>query len=366
MLHEFVNLHRDEIIRRCRAKAAARSVYEIVPAEIEHGVPLFLDQLVTALRLGASGSPEISGSALLYGRDVLAQGMSLSQVVHGYGDVCQSIAELALETNAPISTNEFRMLSGCLDGAIAGAVTEYGREGEQARALAASTPTGENEQIGLLAHELRDLLHTLTMAFDVVKSGHVGITGSTSRVIDRSLQRARDLIARSLAGVRLNVGVEHLEAFPVTAFIEELMTAGGLQASIRGIRLIQAGSGDDAIVQADHQILTTALMNLLHNALKFSRPHTTVTLRVLTTADRVLIEIHDECGGLPDRDVEELFRPFQQRHENRTGLGLGLVFTRKAVEAIGGSVTARNIPLAGCIFSVDLPRVLVAAAALSH
>ena len=52
----------------------------------------------------------------------------MSQVVHDYGDVFQAITELAVETRAPISTEDFRALNRCLDDAIAGAVTEYGRE----------------------------------------------------------------------------------------------------------------------------------------------------------------------------------------------------------------------------------------------
>jgi hypothetical protein len=52
----------------------------------------------------------------------------VSQVVHDYGDVCQAITELAGEMDAPISTEDFRTLNRCLDDAIAGAVTEYGRE----------------------------------------------------------------------------------------------------------------------------------------------------------------------------------------------------------------------------------------------
>ena len=55
----------------------------------------------------------------------------MSEVVHDYGDVCQSITELAVEVNAPISTDDFRMLNRCLDDAIAVAVTEYGRERNQ-------------------------------------------------------------------------------------------------------------------------------------------------------------------------------------------------------------------------------------------
>ena len=126
MLYEFIERNREEIIRRCRAKVSVRSAPSPTEAEIDRGIPLFLDQLANALRLRLPSSQEMANSAVTHGGDLLRQGFTVSQVVHDYGDVCQSITELALETNAPISTDDFRMLNGCLDNAIAGAVTEYG------------------------------------------------------------------------------------------------------------------------------------------------------------------------------------------------------------------------------------------------
>src|SRR6202521_4001149 len=120
MLHEFVTAHREEIISRCRAKVATRSSPPPTRAEIDHGVPLFLNELVDELRLGVSPNPEIAKTAIQHGHDLLRQGFTVSQVVHDYGDVCQSITDLAVETEAPISTEDFRMLNGCLDNAIAG------------------------------------------------------------------------------------------------------------------------------------------------------------------------------------------------------------------------------------------------------
>jgi hypothetical protein len=131
VLHEFIAVNRDEIIQRCRAKVATRLIPPPTEVEIDHGVPVFLEQLRNALRLGETTSPEISKSAIRHGHDLLRQGFTVSQVVHDYGDVCQAITELAVETNAPISTNDFRTLNRCLDDAIAGAVTQYGRERNQ-------------------------------------------------------------------------------------------------------------------------------------------------------------------------------------------------------------------------------------------
>ena len=128
MLHEFIAVQP----RRDHQAVQGESGHEVgvrrrPTAEIDHGVPVFLDQLVDALRLGLTSSPEIGRSAVQHGHDLLLQGFTVSQVVHDYGDVCQAITELAVEMNAPISTDDFRTLNRCLDDAIAGAVTEYGR-----------------------------------------------------------------------------------------------------------------------------------------------------------------------------------------------------------------------------------------------
>jgi hypothetical protein len=182
-LDEFIGTNRDEIILRCRAKVATRSAPPPSDAEIDHGVPLFLDQLVDELRHGLSKTHEISKGAVQHGHDLLVQGFTISQVVHGYGDVCQSITDLAVELRAPISTEDFRTLNRCLDDAIAGAVTEYSR----AQAL-----TGDGESEGL-----RGLADTALTAFDVLQTGNVGVGGSTGAVLHRSLKKIRALADRT-------------------------------------------------------------------------------------------------------------------------------------------------------------------------
>jgi hypothetical protein len=362
MLHEFIAVNREEIIRRCRAKVARRSVPPPTEAEIDHGVPVFLDQLVNALRLGLISSPEIGKSAVQHGHDLLLQGFTVSQVVHGYGDVCQSITELAVERNAPISTDDFRMLNQCLDEAIAGAVTEYGRERNQAT-LDGETARGA-ERLGFLAHELRNLTNTAIFAFEVLKTGNVGVAGSTGTVLHRSLMGIRTLIGRSLDEVRLTQGLRNREQFLVSGFIEELARAAILEAHSRGIKLTVIPVVEDGVaIEADRQVLAAVVGNLLQNAFKFTQPRTTVTLRVGASAERVLIEVQDECGGLLGGSVNELFRPFEQRNVDLTGLGLGLAFSRWGVEANNGRIYARNLPDKGCVFTVDLPRLPVPAVA---
>jgi signal transduction histidine kinase len=188
----------------------------------------------------------------------------------------------------------------------------------------------------------------------------VGISGNTSAVLQRSLTAARALIARSLAEVRLTQSLQHREQLSVAAFIEEAAAAAALETRVRATFIVMPVE-DDAVILADRQVLAAVLANLLQNAFKFTRPGTTVTLRVRTNADRVLIEVEDECGGLLTENPAELFRPFERQSTNRTGLGLGLAFSRWGTEANDGRIHARNLPGCGCVFTVDLPRVQVPA-----
>jgi signal transduction histidine kinase len=361
MLYELIALNRDEIIRRCRAKVASRAVPAPTKAEIDHGVPVFLDQLGEALRLGLNSTPEIGKSALQHGHDLLLQGFTVSQVVHDYGDICQAITELAVELNAPVSTEDFRMLNRCLDEAIAGAVTQFTRERHQAATDGESAHRGE--RLGFFTHELRNLTNTAIVAFEVLKTGNVGVAGSTGAVLHRSLTGLRALIGRSLAEVRLTQGIQNREQVLVSAFVDEVASAATLDANARGLTLSVSPVEAGLTIEADRQVLAAVVGNLLQNAFKFTRPHSTVMLRVGSSADRVLVEIEDECGGLPGATDQAVFRPFEQRSADRTGLGLGLAFSRWGAEANNGRIHACNLPNKGCIFTVDLPRFHVPALA---
>jgi hypothetical protein len=179
--------------------------------------------------------------------------------VHDYGDVCQSITELAVATDAAISTDDFRMLNGCLDEVKADAVNQYGREGNQF-VLDRETVRG-SERFGFFIHELRNLINTAIVAFGVLKSGNVGVAGSTGTVLHRSLVGVRDLIGRSLAEVRLTQGVQNPKRFLVSGFIDELAPAATLPAE-EGLALRVLPVEDEVAIEADQQVLAAVVMNL--------------------------------------------------------------------------------------------------------
>jgi signal transduction histidine kinase len=352
MLYEFLADNRDGLIARIRAKVAARSAPLPTEEELKNGIPLFLDQLGETLRLSGRPSSAIGASAADHASDLLRMGFTVARVVYDYGDVCQAVTELAVETSAPITVEEFHILNRCIDDAIAEAVTEYGRQREQSIAAA-----GE-ERVAALAHELRNQLSAAMLAFDVLKKGSVGVGGSTGAVLDRSLNGMRDLLDRSFAEIRLDAPRRAHERFSLRELVEEIEVDATLAANARGLQLRVTPVGDGVNIEGDRQILAAAVSNLLQNAFKFSRAHGRVVLSITADLDRVLIGVEDECGGLPPGKAEELFLPYEQRSTDRSGLGLGLSISRKGVEANGGVIRVRDVPGYGCVFTIDLPRLL--------
>jgi signal transduction histidine kinase len=360
MLNEFIAANRERIIDRTRQRMRRRMRSKSSEAKLEHGIPLFLSQLADALTPNVSNSgphsvnpadsKKIGDSAALHGHDLLRHGFNVAQVVHGYGDLCQVITELASELTAPISTEDFRVFNQCLDDAIAGAVTAYGYERERDIAYEGT------ERLGVLAHELRTLLNTAVLSFDVIKKGMVGLGGSTGAIHARSLSGLCALVERSLAQVRLEAGVPSHERISMLEFIEEMEVSAAMQAEGHGLRLTVNSGDSEVMIDADRQLLASAVSNLLHNAFKFTRREGRVSLITRATADRVLIDVCDECGGLPDQKAEELFRPFARGSSEQSGLGLGLSIALDAARANSGDIQVRNIPGKGCVFTLDLPR----------
>jgi signal transduction histidine kinase len=350
MLHEFLTENRTLLIEMTRAKVAKRRSPKPTAEELEKGVPLFLDQLSETLRLSTKHVQLMTVSASMHGGVLHDTGFTIAQVVHDYGDICQAVTELADQTRAPITTDEFRTLNRCLDDAIAEAVTEFVRRRDLAQGR------HESERLGVLAHEIRNSLTAATLAYQQLQSGTVGMTGSTAMILGRSLRDLRDLVDRSLAEVRLEAGAQNKERISISTLLEELEAGAALEASARGIAFSVASAPRELEVEGDRPILMAALFNVLQNAFKFSHADGHVALRTAATAHHVVFEIEDSCGGLPNGKAEDLFRPFTQSSTNRQGVGLGLFITRKGIETFGGSVSVRDLPGKGCAFTIELPR----------
>src|SRR5688572_25497041 len=283
MLHEFLTANYQTLVTRCRSKVARRTGPPPVVADLPHGIPVFLEQVIKTLQLEqvdrSSASQKVSGppepaktpvyseigmAAASHGSALLQQGFTVDQVVHDYGDLCQAITELALELDAPVTVDEFHTLNRCLDNAIADAVTEFGRQRDNLASTEGAEAMGE--RLSALAHELRNLLDCAMLSLEAIKRGNVGIAGPTSAVLDRSLIGLRNVIDQSLADVRLAVGMPvQGERVDLAEFIAEVNIAGQLEANARGCAFTGWPVKAGLAVYADRQMLASAVANLLQN-----------------------------------------------------------------------------------------------------
>ena len=203
--------------------------------------------------------------------------------------------------------DEFRTLNRCLDNAIADAVTEFSSARDASNAVKGARLL--NERLGFLAHEMRNLPHTATLA----------------------------------------------------GFIADLKVSASLEAKERECEFAVSAVDPTLVIDADRDLLLGAVGNLLQNAFKFTGDHTLVRLDAYESGDRILIDVADRCGGLPHGDVETIFAPFKQTGADKSGLGLGLSICRRSVEVQDGTLSVRDVPGLGCVFTVSLPRHSMAA-----
>ena len=374
-MHEFLTNNRDELIFRCKAKVAERPRRAATEVQLKNGIPRFLEQLISILKaerasnqddsLRISGShggdstvlSEIGVSTTAHGKQLLALGYAVDQVVHDYGGLYQAITDLAEARDTPFTVQQFRTLNRCVDSAIADAVTEF--SGQRDAAMACHHNAAENERLGFLIHELRNSLHTATLAFLALETGHLSVAGPTGAVVRRSLATLASLVNRSLTEVRL--AAEPLlgsEVVTLAAFIADAGNTALLEAKARGCHFTVRNVVDVGLaVKVNRELLQGAVLNLLQNAFKFTRPGSDVVLRGYAGDDGAMyIEVEDHCGGLPPGTAETMFTPFTRLSAEKSGLGLGLSIARRNVEASGGTLNVRDVPGTGCVFSIRLPR----------
>jgi signal transduction histidine kinase len=358
MLHEFLLKYEIPILALAAEKVFGISEARPTTFELEKGLPLFYADLIELLKKGPN-NPEkservkediIQSEASGHGKESLRLGYTISQVVHGYGAICQSITEYAHHKETKISAWEFHELNLSLDVAIADAVTTYEEVGRQ------NIHQEEVLRLGELAHELRNILTTISIAHQMIARGSVGVGGSTSKLLSNAILRMGDLIDKSLSEVRLeNAPKADLHRMRLIEAVGDVEATSLSEANSKGLRL-NIDVDPHLEVNVDRHLLVSALANLVRNAIKFTIPGGEISLRGKEVNGQIVLEVEDQCGGLPDDKIEELFTPYTQKGDDKTGLGLGLTISRRAVILNEGTLSVLNLKGKGCVFTITLPQ----------
>jgi signal transduction histidine kinase len=351
LLQKLIADHRDELLAVAKERMRQqRPASPEIDAVRDANLPAFLEAVVASIRSASPGSGEAGSGNLprVPGEQIK---FDIDELVHQYGSICYSAMEIARRTGTSISLREHQAFNQSLDDCIARTVTAWEQEKRQHGEEHAA------QRLGFVAHELRNALHTAAISFQAIRTGRIPIQGLTGDVVERSHLRLRAMVERLLTQVRLGAKMRgRQERLNVPQLLQEGIAFVSADAAEKGIEL--SADVDRALeVVGDRTLIVSALTNLLQNAVKYSRREGSVAVRATEdSAGRVLIEIEDQCGGLPQGAAENLFAPFVQASEDRTGLGLGLTIAYEVVHAHGGSIEVRDLPGRGCVFVVALPK----------
>jgi signal transduction histidine kinase len=176
----------------------------------------------------------------------------------------------------------------------------------------------------------------------------------------RSSRRLSRLVESLLDLGQLESGQAVLHKAPATisSLIAEAVEEVHPVAEARG-HLLQFGVGKAELptVDMDVDMIRRVLINLLENAIKYTRSGGRIAVSARRQEDELLVSVSDNGPGIPPGEQKTIFEKFARVHQegHPKGLGLGLAFCRLAVEAHGGRIWVESTPGEGSTFSFSLP-----------
>lgn len=230
----------------------------------------------------------------------------------------------------------------------------------------------------MFAHDIRNPLAGIKKTLEWLGGRPEMEQGPPRRCLE-DLRFTTDLLLGMINDM-LDVYQENYSGLPLSTstvspnlLLKEVLRLFRSEAEAQEVRFLVQAPSDDVWMMGDGRRLQRVLINLIHNALKYSPPRGTITIAVQIdeaqgshsdddveryTCPMVTIHIEDEGPGIAPEDLPHLFEMFFKKKDGqdyRIGRGLGLHFCRLVVEAHGGQIRAGNRPEGGAIFTVALP-----------
>jgi PAS domain S-box-containing protein len=222
----------------------------------------------------------------------------------------------------------------------------------------------KDEFLSVVSHELRTPLTAIRGSLGLLASGRMGtLEERGQRMLEIAAQNSDRLVRliNDLLDIeKIESGKEEMrkEGLDVARLVGEALESMQPLAEAAGVKL-QAAATNTSIV-ADRDRILQVLTNLISNAVKFSKPGGTVSVRVEARKDDVLVSVRDEGRGIPSDKLETVFERFQQVDSSdarqKGGTGLGLPIARSIVQQHGGRLWAESELGKGSTFSFTLPR----------
>ena len=216
--------------------------------------------------------------------------------------------------------------------------------------------------VGNISHELRTPLSSIKAIVETLSDGAMTDPQASSNflgMIDREIDRMTQVIRELAELSRIETGEKALELEPLDLqpTIEATIAKLKLQAERKQIKVTQEIASRLPMVLAEEERIEQVLMNLLHNAIKFTPDGGTITLSAEADDGGVVVSVADTGVGIPADDVPHVFERFYKADKARSGegTGLGLAIAKHVVQAHGGEIRVESVEGKGATFSFSLP-----------
>jgi signal transduction histidine kinase len=217
--------------------------------------------------------------------------------------------------------------------------------------------------IAMVYHDIRSPLSTIVASLEVLSSLSFGTQDATAQsmieIAQRSAKRIQHLVDSLLDIDRLESGQEIGSRAPTSlqAIVDEAVRLILPMAEMKGIIVTQSIEANLPQVDIDADMILRVLINLLENAVKFSRGQGTIQVSLQQQGDMILTAIRDDGPGIAPDEQERIFQKYARPNilSDGGGLGLGLAYSRLAVKSHGGQIWVESQPGNGAVFKFTLP-----------
>jgi len=329
-------------------------------------------QLLRASMTGPDGAKYVLITELAPGQSALfgpngVPGLGILIAVISSGLVCYFLAQFLTSPIGRLRKAAQSLAAGDLSARVGGSSSAAGDEISQLvrdfDLMAAQIEKLVNAQSRLLkdiSHELRSPLARLSVALELARQRSGPDAAGVLDRISLESERMNELIGNLTTIARLESGTGGLRRIPVQLeeLVDEVARDAAFEAQARSCN-VECEVLDVLPVSGDPALLHSAIENVVRNATRYTGEGTCVKVRAEKTGNEAVIRVSDSGPGVPDSELEKIFRPFYRIDDARVrstgGVGLGLAITEQAVRLHGGSVRASNLAEGGLLVEMHIP-----------
>lgn len=219
--------------------------------------------------------------------------------------------------------------------------------------------------VSIVSHEFRTPLTTIIVGVEMLKEGMLGdLTPRGKEVLEAigaDCERLNRLIDNLMELSRIESGTIYVEAEPtdVADLVQEAVRPLKIQAEKQGVELITDLPPELPPVAADFNKSVWVMANLVGNALRYTDPGGTITVRVRQRGKRLFFSVQDTGCGIPQEHLDKIFRKYVQvsgpGRKGTGGVGLGLAIAKDIVMAHGGEIWVDSEIDKGTTFTFTFP-----------